>query len=138
MRKGDRLPITVGGIEIGFAEVESLENGEVTIYVPPQRAKAAVRVSLDAPVPTEPTTETVITGVDRAVPPVVESAPEPVSTAVSTEPTSVAPGEGTEQPVNTPAPPAPATNTDAPAVPPAAPETSVTTNDNPASSNATG
>jgi hypothetical protein len=116
MKKGDRLPISVGGIEIGFAEVENLNDGTVTIFVPAQRAQAAVRMSLETPVPVEPTTETVITGVDRATEPPVEplvngleppapqvistdpvAAPEPVQTTPAPEAVEVPPAA---QPTN--------------------------------------
>jgi hypothetical protein len=47
MKKGDRLPVSIEGAVVGYAEVEHVGETEVTLFVPAQRVIAKKRTSLD-------------------------------------------------------------------------------------------
>lgn len=125
MKIGDKVPVNIAGDVAGQAEVTAvdMETRQVTLVIPATRVIMALKVELDsAPAPVEePTTQTIITGVDRydaegnLIPggstsapgesaTVVESAPNtetPVGSATQEEVTPVTP---VEAPVEQPAP----------------------------------
>jgi hypothetical protein len=105
MKQGDKLEVFVGGVVVGYAEVETIGEDTVTVLIPAQRFVGKKKVSVDlSPEPVEGASTVVLTdGVDQQTAP--QSAPaEPVNA-----PVSPANNEGVSVPPETPAePPAPA------------------------------
>jgi hypothetical protein len=89
VKKGDKLPVLVGGVHVGFAEIEHVGESQVTVFTPAMRSVLGIRTEIDntPPPAAEPTTETVITGADRA---------ETVETPTPVETPPVVPAETVE------------------------------------------
>lgn len=111
MKRGDKFPVSVRGVDVGYAEVIAVGDGTVTLLIPAQQAVVAFRMELEQPKAAEPATETIITGVDR----VSESTAAPAQPA-PTQPIVQSGGDV-----------APSDNPPATVVPPAAGEAVVAT-----------
>jgi hypothetical protein len=101
MKQGDKLEVFVGGVVVGYAEVETIGEDTVTVLIPAQRFVGKKKVSVDlSPEPVEGASTVVLTdGVDQQTAP--QSAPaEPVNA-----PVSPANNEGVSVPPETPAEP---------------------------------
>ena len=90
MNKGDKLTVSVGGIEVGQATIEEISEGKAYIMIPAMRVVAAVRTSLEPPVPVAPESETIVDGVTR-----VDNSTEPQA-PVQAAPAPVPPVLGLE------------------------------------------
>lgn len=68
MKVGDNVPVTIAGQAVAMATVKEMGEGQAVLIVPATRVVMAVRTELayEAPVVQEQTTETIVTGVDRA------------------------------------------------------------------------
>jgi len=66
MKIGDKIPVTIAGQTVAQAAVKEVGDGTVTLVVPATLVVMATRTELAHDAPSEPETETVITGVDRA------------------------------------------------------------------------
>lgn len=97
MRVGDQIPVTINGIVVANATVESIGSDRASLVIPGTRVVMAIRVQLtdETPQP-EKETETVITGVDRVVPETPEVAAESSVSDVSTTETSSTPVDAAE------------------------------------------
>lgn len=102
MRVGDQIPVTINGIVVANATVESIGSDRASLVIPGTRVVMAIRVQLtdETPQP-EKETETIITGVDRVVPETPEvaaesSVSEVPTTDVSTTETSSTPVDAAE------------------------------------------
>lgn len=67
MKVGDTLAVTIQGHQVALAEVVDVNTKENTVelVVPATRVVMGLQVSLAQPTIAEPSTETIITGVDR-------------------------------------------------------------------------
>lgn len=83
MKRGDKVPVHIGGHQVAMAEVKELEDGTATLVVPATLVVMGVRTELTDLPTTEPSTETIITGVDRPAP-VDDTIPS--DTSLSSEP----------------------------------------------------
>jgi hypothetical protein len=102
VKRGDRLPLALDGVNVGYAEIESVGDEQVVLIIPAQKVVAQKRTTLDlgAEKPVDTTgTETIVTGVEKpseALEKPVEEVPaqkpvEPVEAPVApvTEPVAV-------------------------------------------------
>lgn len=65
MKVGDTFPVTVAGHVVAQARVAELTREKATLVVPGTVVVMAVNTSLAGKAPSESTTETIVTGVDR-------------------------------------------------------------------------
>lgn len=114
MKVGDLIPVHIGQHEVAQAEVKEISDGQAVLIVPARRVVMGIRTELTDLPTTEPSTEVIIDGVDRAV------APEPEASAAVSETPSM------PVPVEVPAPVADAPVVNAPVVE-TVPEVSVET-----------
>lgn len=66
MKVGDKVPVNIGGHTVAQAEVREMDSGTATLVVPATLVVMGVRTELTDLPRVEQTTETIITGVDRA------------------------------------------------------------------------
>lgn len=93
MKSGDTLPVTIQGIHVANAVVESVETDRVTLVIPGTRAVVGIRVSLTDENTTEPEKETIVDGV--VAPDNSSTATEATTTGETAKPE---PAPATEQP----------------------------------------
>src|SRR5687768_9900902 len=100
MKKGETLPLFVGGVQVGNAEITDVQTDRITVVTPALKAVIAVKMSLSDEGEEKPEreTETVITGVERA---------GNSETAVTSDEIPAASDEPAEPPAASSTPPAP-------------------------------
>lgn len=85
MNKGDKLEVFVGGVVVGYAEVETIGDETITVLIPAQRFVGKKKVNIDlTPEPVEGASTVVLTdGVTTPASGGVQSASEAVESPVS-------------------------------------------------------